>query len=283
MSALVFLRGGGDLASGVALRLHRAGLRLLVTELPQPLVVRRLVSFAEAVYRGEFEVEGVTARRVEDLNQALACLEQGVIPVRVDPSCQSLKEYERRFAGPHRAIKILVDGRLAKRPPELGLEAADLVIGLGPGFTAGLNCHAVVETMRGHNLGRVIWDGSAEPDTGVPERVLQHDHDRVVRAPAGGVLEVQAEIGERVTAGQVVAQVAGQPVRAAFDGVLRGMLHSGLEVRPGMKIGDIDPRGDPGYCRTVSDKAWAVGGGVLEAILSVPELRLHLWEQNAAG
>lgn len=283
MSALVFLRGGGDLASGVALRLHRAGLRLLVTELPQPLAVRRLVSFSEAVYRGEIEVEGVLGRRVDELDQALACLDEGVIPVRVDPPCQSLQEYGRRFAPPHRAIKILVDGRMTKRPPELGLEAADLVIGLGPGFSAGQNCHAVIETNRGHNLGRVIWDGAAEADTGVPERVLQHDYDRVLRAPAGGVLEVQAEIGEQITAGQVVAQVAGQPVRAAFDGVLRGILHPGLEVRPGMKIGDIDPRGDPGHCRSVSDKALAVGGGVLEAILSVPELRPHLWDRDAAG
>jgi xanthine dehydrogenase accessory factor len=151
------------------------------------------------------------------------------------------------------------------------------VIGLGPGFEAGLNCHAVVETNRGHRLGRVIWQGAPESDTGVPESVAEHGVERVLRAPVDGILQARVEIGEMVEPGQAVADVAGQPVLANFAGVLRGLVRSGLPVRQGMKVGDVDPRGDRAACRLVSDKALAVGGGVLEAILSRPDLRPLLW------
>ena len=264
------LRGGGDLASGVALRLQRAGLRVVITELAQPLVVRRLVSFAEAVYNGQTRVEEVLARRVETPVQALPVLDQGEIAVLVDPPADS-----RHYFQP----LVLIDGRMAKRPSELDRQAAPLVIGLGPGFMAGQDCHAVVETQRGHLLGRVIWLGASQPDTGIPETVGERGQERVLRAPADGPLVAQAEIGDRLETGQVVAEVGGKMVKAPFDGVLRGLVHPGLVVWRGQKIGDVDPRNNPEYCRLVSDKALAVGGGVLEAILTYPELRRRLWER----
>ncbi len=275
MPALIIIRGGGDLASGVALRLHRAGFRLIITELPQPLVVRRLVSFAEAVYSGETVVEDIIGRRAENLSHAQELIGQGVIPVLVDPSAEvlSIVNSNSSTKGP----TILIDGRMTKHPPDLGLDSASLVIGLGPGFTAGENCHAVIETNRGHSLGRVIWHGTAEMDTGLPESVAERRAERVLRAPAAGVLHTYAEICDKLEPGQRVAEVDGQPVLAPFRGVLRGLLHSGLQVVPGLKIGDVDPRNDPAACRLVSDKALAVGGGVLEAVLSRPEIRMHLW------
>ena len=271
MSFIIALRGGGDLASGVALRLHRAGLRLAISELPQPLAVRRLVSFAEAIYLGEVTVEGVVARRIDDATDTLRILRlfaQKQIPVLVDPDFQALQSLRPT---------VVIDARMAKHVPERGLQQASLVIGLGPGFEAGQNCHAVIETNRGHHMGRVIWQGTAEADTGVPESVTEHGSERVLRAPAEGVIESRAEIGDLVVPGQVVAEVAGQPIQANFAGVLRGLVHSGLPVVTNMKVGDIDPRGDPAACRLVSDKALAVGGGVLEAILSRADLRPLLW------
>jgi len=276
MSLVVLIRGGGDLASGVALRLHRGGLRIAMTELPEPLVVRRLVSFAEAVYQGQVIVEGVTARLVDDLAGAMAILERGQIPVLVDPQADSLRSL--RTVLPVGTPVVLVDARMTKRPSEVQMGLAELVIGLGPGFAAGENCHAVVETQRGHCLGRVIWQGEPLSDTGIPERVANHGAERVLRAPADGVLRAYASIGDHLQAGQVVAEVAGQSVSAPFQGVLRGLVHPGAHVWRDLKIGDVDPRDDPRYCRLVSDKSLAVGGGVLEAILSRPELRQRLWE-----
>lgn len=274
------MRGGGDLASGVALRLHRAGFPVMVTELPQPLVVRRLVAFAEAVYSGEIEVEETRARRAEDLDEALLYLERGLIAVLVDPRAACLAELRRRTAAGETRFDrvILVDGRMTKQPPEIGRDSADLVIGLGPGFTAGEDCHAVIETNRGHAMGRVIWQGSAEPDTGVPERVAQWAAERVLRAPRSGLLRTRAQIGDHVDQGQVLAEVGGAAVQAPFAGVLRGLLHDEVQVTAGTKIGDVDPRGQSSYAARVSDNSLAVGGGVLEAILSREELRAHLWD-----
>lgn len=266
--AILMLRGGGDLASGVAVRLHRAGLTPIILEIAQPLCVRRLVSFAEAVYRGQVEVEGIAGVRVTTAEEARSALKNGRIPVLIDP------EAAIRQALPP---LVWIDARLTKRPPDLGIETAPLVIGLGPGFTAGVDCHAVVETNRGHNLGRVFWEGSAEPDTGIPEGVGPYRAERVLRAPTEGILKNWVELGTRVYSGQTVAEVNGQPIQAPFDGVLRGLIHPGLRVTKGLKIGDVDPRGDPEYARRVSDKALAVGGGVLEALLSDPALRARLW------
>jgi xanthine dehydrogenase accessory factor len=172
---------------------------------------------------------------------------------------------------------VLVDARMTKRPPERDAPDADLVIGLGPGFRAGENCHAVIETNRGHCMGRVIWHGAAEEDTGVPEHVVNQGVRRVLRAPADGFLEAQAQIGDHLEPGQLVAKIEGHHLRAPFRGVLRGLLYPGLRVVQGMKVGDVDPRDNPAYVRLVSDKSLAVGGGVLEAILSRPELRPCLW------
>ncbi len=275
MSLLVYLRGGGDLASGVALRLHRVGLRVIISELAQPLVVRRLVSFANAIFEGRTRVEEVYSQRIEQIVQAFPVLEQGEIPVIIDPLAQGIAPL--RAAMPSQGRLVLVDARMTKRPPDLGMDAADFVIGLGPGFTAGVNCHAAIETNRGHLLGRVIWDGSPQADTGVPEYIARHSAERVLRAPADGVLKTYSKICDLLEIDQLVAEVDGQPVRAPFSGVLRGIVYPGLRVSHGMKIGDVDPRGDPDYCRLVSDKALAIGAGVLEALLSRAELRPYLW------
>lgn len=267
MPSIILLRGGGDLATGVALRLLRAGLRLVVTELPQPLAVRRSVAFAEAVYAGEATVEGVTAHAVGDPSDSLRVLSvlgKGQVPVLVDPECSAAKIL-------HPAI--IVDGRMTKRPPEPIGYSPRLYIGLGPGFIAGTNCQAVIETRRSHMLGRVYWQGGPQADTGQPDG----DGRRVLRAPADGLLVGYKAIGEHCQAGEAIAEVEGQKVVAPFAGLLRGLLHPGLAVKKGLKIGDLDPRDDPRLVTLVSDKALAIGGGVLEAILSRPELRLELW------
>ncbi len=276
MAMITIIRGGGDIASGVALRLHRAGLKLIITELPQPLAVRRLVSFAEAVYAGVVEVEGVTARCVASMPAALEVIHNGQIAVLVDLHMQVLQSLGQSPGAPE--LGVLVDARMTKRPPEFGTEGAPLVIGLGPGFIAGENCHAVVETNRGHNLGRVFWQGSAEADTGIPESVSSRRSERVLRSPTDGILVAHAHIGDHLEQGQLVAEVGGVPIQAPFKGVLRGLAHPGIPVIMGLKVGDLDPRDDPAYCTMVSDKALAVGGGVLEAILSRPELRSRLWD-----
>ncbi|MBI4731749.1 MAG: EF2563 family selenium-dependent molybdenum hydroxylase system protein [Chloroflexi bacterium] len=267
MPSILLIRGGGDLATGVAIRLIRSGLRVAVTELAQPLAVRRTVSFAEAVYAGEITVEGVTARRVDDPTDTLRILSifgKQQVPILVDPDCISAQAL-------HPAV--IVDGRMTKRPPESIGYIPQLYIGLGPGFEGGVNCQAVVETRRGHTLGRVFLRGGPDPDTGVPDG----DPRRVLRAPADGELVTHAEICQHVEPGQIIAEVAGEKVTAQFAGILRGMLHPGLTVTRGLKIGDIDPRDDPRLCTLVSDKALSVGGGVLEAILSKPELRTIMW------
>ena len=269
---LVLIRGGGDLASGVALRLIRSGLRVVVTEIAQPLAVRRTVAFAEAVYTGETSIEGIVAHRIPDPTDSfriLMVMGKQQVPVLVDPDCTSAKLL-------HAAV--IVDGRMTKKSPEpIGYSPA-LYIGLGPGFEAGVNCQAVIETRRGPMLGRVFWHGGPAPDTGQPEGNPQ----RVLRAPSEGTFIAHKQIGDHCDAGELVAEIQSSienppsKILSPFPGVLRGLLHSGLTVKQGMKVGDIDARDDPGLCRLVSDKALSVGGGVLEAILSRPELRGQL-------
>lgn len=267
MAVKVIVRGGGDLASGVILRLHRAGFFVLVVELPHPMAVRRLVSFSEAIHEGQFEIEGTQAVKVEEVDQAGQIWQEGKVPVLVDPSFHS-----RTTLKP----QVIVDGRMIKKPPELGKEAARLVIGLGPGFTAGRDCHAVIETQRGPFMGRVIWNGSALPDTGIPERVGDQQVERVLRAPEDGKLQTFVGIGDKVNQGVLLYAVNGVSVAAPFAGVIRGLLPAGRSVVAGLKIGDLDPRGDPNLARMISDKSLAVGGGVLEAILSQADLRQGL-------
>jgi xanthine dehydrogenase accessory factor len=276
MPVILVIRGGGDLASGTAYRLFRAGLHPIITELPQPLAVRRSVSFAESVYAGSVTVEGVKGRKARDLSHALKITRQDEIPVLVDPHAEILQELiNQGIAG--RKI-ILVDARMKKSAENSERPTADLVIGLGPGFIAGENCDAAIETMRGHFLGRVLWQGAPEGDTGVPDTVAGRDNERVLRAPVDGILVALAELGDLLDKNQPVAQVSGMILRAPFQGVLRGLLRPGITVSRGLKIGDIDPRGDPRFFQMVSDKSLAVGGGVLEAILSRRDLRPFLWD-----
>jgi xanthine dehydrogenase accessory factor len=209
----------------------------------------------------------VTGRRVREITEIELALGEQTIPVLVDPEADIREEIDS---------VAIVDGRMRKIAPELAIEAGEIVIGLGPGFTAGLDCHAVVETNRGHAMGRVIWDGSAQEDTGIPEPVAGYDVDRVLRAPVDGVLGNGLEIGTRVKVDDHLAQVGDHPVIAPFDGVLRGLVHDGLRVRAEMKIGDLDPRAIVEYCFRVSDKALAVGGGVLEALLTFRSIRKAL-------
>ncbi len=265
---LVLIRGGGDLASGVAVRLHHSGFEVLITELPKPLVVRRTVSFAEAVSEGSKEVEGITAVLIQNPEDVKDTVRIGNIPVLVDPDLACLKEIRP---------DVVVDARMRKKPSLEGKELATLVIGLGPGFIAGENCHTVIETNRGHNLGRVIWAGPPQEDTGIPGMVHGFASERVLRAPEDGKLVTGAKIGDQVKNGTVIAIVGTQAVLAPFDGVLRGLIKPGSNVTAGMKIGDVDPRQDPTICSLVSDKSRAIGGGVLEAILACPDLRSGLW------
>ena len=255
---LVLIKGAGDLATGTAVRLARAGFRVVMTDLARPTAVRRTVAFSQCLYDGSATVEGLTARRAEHPAEAEAILAAGAIPVLADPAANILKELP---------FDALVDAILAKRNLGTRITDAPIVLALGPGFTAGADCHGVIETQRGHDLGRLILTGSAAPNTGVPGNVGGYTVERLIRAPADGVFEPLAAIGDRVEAGAPVARVAGETVRAQISGVVRGMLPAGLPVTRGMKAGDIDPRCEARHCFTVSDKARAIGGGVLEGLL----------------
>lgn len=267
MPATILLRGGGDLASGVALRLFHAGLNVVITELEQPQAVRRTVSFSEAIYEGQSAVEDVSAKKVADPTDMLKIinvLSRRQIPVLIDPECTSA-----RLLHP----LAIVDARMLKRPPESLRHTALLYIGLGPGFRAPDNCQVVVETQRGHRLGRVIWSGTSLSDTTTPDG----DPRRVLRAPADGIFESSTRIGQHVEPDELIASVGGLGIASPFSGVLRGLLRPGLAVRKGLKVGDVDPRDDPSLCGLVSEKALAIGGAVLEAMLTRPEVRSKLW------
>ncbi len=255
---IILIKGGGEMASGIAQRLVRSGFRVCMTEIPEPLAVRRAVSFCEAVFAGQTEVEGLAARRVSGIEAIRRCWGEGEIPVVVDPGCVIRKVL---------APDVLVDAILAKHNTGTALADAPLVIGLGPGFRAGRDAHVVIETNRGHHLGRVIEEGEAEPDTGTPGDIGGHTWERVLRAPASGKFRGLKRIGEPVERGEVLAEVGDLPLAAPISGVLRGILHDGLAVEPNMKVGDVDPRGAPAHCLTVSEKARAIAGAVLEAVL----------------
>jgi len=247
------------MASGVAHRLFRSHLKIVMTEVPRPLCVRREVSFCEAIFQGEQLVEGVTARYIASPDEVQTVWEKGMIPLLIDPDGLS-----RDALKPH----VVVDAILAKRNTGTHTGDAPLVIGLGPGFWAGRDVDVVIETNRGHDLGRVIYDGAAEPDTGVPGTIVGVGAQRVLRAPRDGAFRPVQGIGTMVAEGTIVAWVEDQPVTTAIAGVLRGLLREGVMVHKGVKAGDVDPRGKRENCFTISDKARAIGGGVLEAILA---------------
>lgn len=256
-SHLVVVRGGGDLASGVIIRLHRSGYRVLVLEVDKPSVIRRTVSFAEAMFSGEVEVEGVKAKRVESVKQAFSVLEEGIIPMLCDPEGTSIKEI---------SPICIVDAIIAKRNIGTRITDAPLVIALGPGFEAGKDCDLVVETKRGHSLGRIIRKGPAIPNTGIPGIIEGFGEERVLHSKTSGIFTSSCFVGELVKKGQIIAHVDREEIIAPIDGKLRGLLHNGLEVPPKFKIADIDPRGEWADHTTISEKAMAIAGSVLEAL-----------------
>ena len=254
------LRGGGDLATGVAWQLtSQAGWPVVVLELSEPLTVRRTVALSTAVTEGEVTVQGMRGVLAASPQEAMATAQEGVVAVLVAPYLAALDPVQP---------DVVVDARLAKRNIDTSIHDAQVVVALGPGFIAGHDCHAVVETMRGPGLGRVMWRGSAQPDTGVPAELGGQAAHRVLRAPAAGEVSWCAGIGDLVVDGQLLAMVGGEAVTASFDGVLRGAIRTDMTVPAGLKIGDLDPRGDPSACNEISDKALAVGEGVLDAIVS---------------
>jgi xanthine dehydrogenase accessory factor len=241
---------------------------VIVTDLANPLCVRRLVCFSEAIHIGTMTIEGITARLVSSIVEIRPMIDSGEIPVMIDQT-----EPIQKRINP----LVIVDARMFKTETDTRLTDAPLVIGLGPGFTAGGNCHAVVETNRGGNLGRVFWQGRAEDDTHIPESIGPYRTERVLRAPADGEFHPFVEIGSHVDAGQELFEVQGIVSTALFKGVVRGLLAERTMVTPDMKVGDIDPRDDENLCNQISDKALSVGGGVLEAVLSKPEIRKRLF------
>lgn len=257
MNKMIMIRGGGDLATGIAHRLHRSGFAVVITEISQPTVIRRSVSFADAVFAGEVTVEGITGR-LSNYQEVESFLAKGIIPVLIDPDGDYLTKLKPDG---------VVDAIIAKVNTGTALRDAPVVIGVGPGFTAGEDVHAVVETARGHNLGRVYLQGSAIPNTGIPGDIGGHTIERLIRSPGDGILQSCCTIGDIVALGDTVAIVDGKPAQAAMSGMIRGILQDGLTVFKGMKIGDIDARCELEHCFTISDKARAIGGGVLEGLL----------------
>jgi len=255
---IVLIRGGGDIGTGVAHKLYKSGFDVIVAEIENPLVIRRKVSFAQAVFDGQTVVEDVKAVKALSREEINAILNEGNIPVIVDPDCSIVKEIN---------ADVLVDATLAKKNTGMHKDLAPLTIALGPGFKAGEDVDVVIETKRGHNLGRMIFEGYAEPNTGIPEAVEGYREERVLRAPCNGKIRNVLDIGDQVKKGKTVCYVGKVEVRSLLDGVVRGIIMNGIEVKKGFKIGDVDPRGIKDYCSTISDKARAVGGGVLETIL----------------
>jgi len=264
---LVVVRGGGDLATGVVWRLKRAGVPVIVCELERPLTVRRTVAFSVAVLEQSVEVEGVRAV-LANLEDAPALARTDLVPVVVSPRLPAF------------GADVVVDARLAKRPLDTAIDDGPFVVALGPGFVVGVHCHAVVETMRGPRLGRVLWAGAAAPNTAVPGVVAGRGEERVLRAPAHGPVRWQARIGEVVPAGALLGAVGPLEVRAPFRGLVRGLIADGTVVSPGLKIGYVDPRLDTDWLE-ISDKALSVGGGVLEAILTWRHDRVSSGERAA--
>lgn len=256
---VIGIKGGGDLATGIALRLFRSGFtRIFIMESNAPSVVRRKVAFASAVYDTTITVEGVTAVFTKTSDQAHDLWKQGKVAVFADPKWKTLGQIH-----PH----VLVDAIIAKKNLGTHITDAPLVIGLGPGFNAPKDVHVVIETQRGHDLGRLIFNGEAAPNTSVPEAVMGVTLDRVLRSPAKGCFLSDASIEDMVTKGQIIGHVQDKPVQTKITGVIRGLIKNGSTVRQGQKLGDIDPRKDVRYCTTASDKARALGGAVLEAVV----------------
>ena len=255
---MILIRGAGDIASGIAVRLHRCGFTLAMTDLSKPTSIRRTVCFSEAVLHGNCRVEDIEAEKAASKADADLILQRGHIPVFADDDGTVLSLLQP---------ETVVDARLAKVNLDTSISDAPIVVAVGPGFTAGRDCHAVVETQRGHYLGRVIYDGAAAPNTGVPGNIGGYTVERIIRAPKAGIFHPVHRIKDQVQANEIVAYVDKIPVYCRIGGTLRGILPEGIQVFEGMKSGDVDPRCQPEHCLCASDKALSVGGGVLEALL----------------
>lgn len=263
MNNLIVVRGGGDLATGTIYKLKKCGFPVLILEAEHPSAIRRNVAFCEAVYQGKQTVEDMTCYLAQSLEQAQQLLAQGKLAVLVDPAGNSI---------PMLKPLAVVDAILAKKNLGTNRSMAPITVGLGPGFTAGEDVDAVVETKRGHNLGRVLWDGTAAANTGIPGIIGGYGRERVIHCPAKGILRNVKHITDPVSKGETIAVVETEtgsvPVKATLDGILRGLIRDGYPVHVGFKMADIDPRADElGNCFTISDKARCIAGGVLEAIL----------------
>lgn len=259
----VLIKGAGDLASGIACRLHQCGFTIVMTDLAVPTAVRRTVAFSRAIYEQTAEIEGTTAELCRDMAKVEAALHRGNIAVVVDPEAEIRREWKP---------DVVVDAIIAKQNLGTSIYDAPIVIAVGPGFTAGEDCHCVIETKRGHYLGRCIYQGSAIPNSGIPGNIGGYTKERILRAPCTGRFEPVVHIGAMVEPGDICGTVDGIPMRSQIPGVVRGLLQSGVPVTEDMKSGDVDPRCAPEHCHTVSDKARAIGGGVLEAILHLDKM-----------
>ena len=268
---VIWVRGAGDIATGVAFRLRKSGFSVVMSDLPQPTSIRRTICFSEAIVKGETTVEDITARFAENAAEARQILQRGEIALFADPTGELVRQMHP---------VAVIDAILAKRNLGTKIDDAEIVIGIGPGFTAGKDCHAVVETMRGHTLGRVYYSGSAMPDTGIPGSIAGFTLERLLRAPRAGIFRGVKQIGDVVEAGEICAYVEDEPVVSRIRGVLRGLLPDGIEVFEGMKSGDVDPRCEISHCFTVSDKALAIGGGALEALLRGLNLGGYEWKRK---
>lgn len=242
----------------------KCGFHTVILEVEHPTAIRRTVAFAQAVFDGEMTVEDLQAVKVKRIEDIWAVIYERKAPVLIDTLGDSINVLKP---------EIVIDARIAKRNIDTNKTMAPIVIGMGPGFCAGEDVHAVIETNRGHNLGRVIYRGSGEPDTGNPGIIEGYGKERIIRSPSIGRINTIVKIGDLVEKGQVIAYVGTEPVPAPLSGVLRGLIQTGTFVENQYKIGDVDPRGKKEYCFTISDKARAVAGGVLEAILHLREVR----------
>ena len=255
---MILIKGAGDLATGIAYRLKKSGFDIVMTEIDKPTTVRRTVAFSQAVFDNEIVIEGIKGVKVNNINEIYKEINQGNIPIIIDEKAEIIKELRP---------DVVVDAIIAKKNLGTNIKDAPIVIGVGPGFEAKVDCHLVVETKRGHYLGKVIEEGSAIPNTGVPGNIGGYTKERIIRASSNGKIKPVVSIGDFVKKGDIVAYVDGVEVLAQIDGIVRGMLQEGIEVFKGMKSGDIDPRCEKDHCFTISDKARSIGGGVLEAIM----------------
>lgn len=255
---IVAIRSGGDIGSAVAYKLYRSGFKVLILETGMPLAIRRRVSFCEAVYEKTSIVEGVTCVKVDDVNGLKEVWEKGNIPLLIDEMGDVVQKI---------GAEVLVDAILAKRNINTNINMAPLTIALGPGFTAGVDVNVIVETNRGHDLGRLIYKGKAEENTGIPGIIKGYGSERVLRAPCHGRVQIMKDIGELVKEGDTVLKVGNSEVKSLLNGVVRGCIREGIIADIGLKLADVDPRGNRNNCFTISDKARCIAGGVLEAIL----------------